>query len=64
MSQHRIIGSEAFERRPFVQVRVVRAGALHRRRGRTILAFVAGAVVALLLAAGTVVLAFAPNGAF
>lgn len=47
MSQHNIVGSEAFGRRPFVYIRMVRAGALHRRRGRTVMAFVAGAGAAI-----------------
>lgn len=44
MSQHNIIGSEAFDRTPFVIIRQVRAGGMRRRRTRTALAFVAGAV--------------------
>ena len=43
MSQHNIIGSEAFDRTPFVIIRQVRPGGMRRRRTRTALAFVAGA---------------------
>jgi hypothetical protein len=48
MSQHNIVGSEAFERRPFVYIRALRPGGMRRRRARTAMAFVAGAVVALV----------------
>ncbi|MBN8551662.1 MAG: hypothetical protein J0L52_02050 [Caulobacterales bacterium] len=47
MSQHNIVGSEAFARRPQVYIRTLRRGAYHRRRGRLLVAFVAGAVVAI-----------------
>ena len=47
MSQHNIVGSEAFGRRPFVYIRMLKPGAFHRRRGRTVVAFVAGAGVAI-----------------
>ena len=48
MSQHNIVGSEAFDRSPKVQIRSVPAGGMRRRRTRTAFAFVAGAVVALV----------------
>jgi hypothetical protein len=50
MSQHNITGSEVFGPKPLVIVRSVRAGAFRRRRGgRTaVIAFVAGAVVAVV----------------
>lgn len=57
MSQHNIIGSEAFNRSPFVLIRQVRAGGMRRRRARTATAFVAGAVAMLaggLIAAAAV----------
>ena len=60
VSQHRIIGSEAFERQPCVQIRSMRPGALHRRKGANVMAFVAGAGVALVLGIGGVIVAFAP----
>jgi len=60
MSQHNIIKSEAFERAPFVHVRVVRSGGLRRRKARTALAFVAGAIVAVAVGALATVLAFGP----
>lgn len=47
MSQHNIIGSEAFNRTPPLVIRKVRTGSMRRRQARTALAFVAGAVVAL-----------------
>ncbi|WP_282008886.1 hypothetical protein [Brevundimonas aveniformis] len=47
VSQHNIVGSEAFGRRPHVYIRTLRRGAYHRRRGRLIAAFVAGVVVAI-----------------
>lgn len=60
MSQHNIVGSEAFEKAPFVYVRTVRSGGLRRRRARTALAFIAGAVVAIGLGAVATVLAYGP----
>ena len=52
MSQHNIIGSEAFTRGPSVIIRNYRAGGMRRRRARTAMAFVAGA--GAMLAAGAV----------
>ena len=60
MSQHNIVGSEAFEKAPFVYIRMVRSGGLRRRKARTLLAFVAGAVVAVGVGALATVLAFGP----
>lgn len=60
MSQHNIIGSEAFDRSPFVIIRSVRTGGMRRKRARTALAFAAGAAVTV--AAG-VVAAFVAFGA-
>ena len=60
MSQHNIVGSEAFEKAPFVYIRMVRSGGLRRRTARTLLAFVAGAVVAVGVGALATVLAFGP----
>lgn len=57
MSQHNIIGSEAFSNRPYILVRNVRPGGLRRRRSRSLAAY--GVVAALALAAGVVVAAFA-----
>lgn len=57
MSQHNIIGSEAFDRTPRVMIRSVRTGGMRRRQTRTAFAFVAGAaaaVVGLVIAAVTV----------
>ena len=47
MSQHNIVGSEAFDRRPFVIIRSLRSGGLRRRKARTVMAFMAGAAVML-----------------
>jgi hypothetical protein len=60
MSQHNIVGSEAFEKAPFVYVRKVRPGGLRRRRARTVVAFVAGAAAAVALGALATILAFGP----
>ena len=57
MSQHRIVGSEAFDRRPFVYIRTFKPGVLRRRRGRMVLAFAAGAAAALAAGAATMALA-------
>jgi hypothetical protein len=48
MSQHNIVGSEAFDREPFVLIRSVRNGGMRRRRSRMALAFVAGAAAAVV----------------
>ena len=61
MSQHNIVGSEAFERAPFVYIRAMRPGGLRRRRARMAVAFVAGAVAAL--GVGAVAVAAALSGA-
>ena len=60
MSQHNIVGSEAFGRRPFVYIRTLSPGAWRRRRGRTVLAFVAGAGAAIAGLAG-LALAYGPQ---
>ena len=52
MSQHNIIGSEAFTRGPSVIIRKYRSGGMRRRRARTARACVAGA--GAMLAAGAV----------
>ena len=57
MSQHNIIGSEAFSQRPFVIIRGVKTGGIRRRRSGSAVTYV---VVALLaLSAGAAVAAFA-----
>lgn len=48
MSQHNIIGSEAFTRGPMILIRKYRAGGARRRRARTATAFIAGAVAMLV----------------
>ena len=57
MSQHNIIGSEAFSQRPFVIIRGVKTGGIRRRRSGSAAAYVIVAVLAL--SAGTAVAAFA-----
>lgn len=57
MSQHNIIGSEAFRNRTHVLVRNVRPGGFRRRRARSLIAY--GVVAVLALSAGAVVAAFA-----
>lgn len=61
MSQHNIIGSEAFTRGPMVLIRQYRSGGMRRRRAKTVTAFVAGAVA--MAAAGLVgaALVFGPS---
>jgi hypothetical protein len=61
MSQHNIIGSEAFDRRPSVYIRSLRPGPFHRRRARTAIAFMAGAGVAVLGLAGGALMIFGPG---
>ena len=55
MSQHNIIGSEAFTRGPSVIIRKYKAGGMRRRRSKTIATFIAGA--GAMLAAGLVAFA-------
>lgn len=57
MSQHNIIGSEAFSQRPFVIIRGVKTGGLRRRRSGSAVAYAIVAVLAL--SAGAAVAAFA-----
>ncbi|QTN19382.1 hypothetical protein HZ989_14375 [Brevundimonas sp. AJA228-03] len=61
MSQHNIVGSEAFNRSPFVFIRSVRAGGMRRRQTRTAFAFVAGAAAAVVGGVAAAVLAFGPG---
>lgn len=61
MSQHNISGSEAFDTSPFVLIRSVRPGGMRRRRSRTVMAFVAGAVVAVIGGGIATVLVFGPT---
>ncbi len=57
MSQHNIIGSEAFTKGPFIIIRGVKSGGFRRRRSRSLAAY---AVVAILaLSAGAAAAAFA-----
>jgi hypothetical protein len=61
MSQHNIVGSEAFDRSPFVIIRSVRTGGMRRRQTRTVFAFVAGAGAAIVGAVVAAVVAFGPS---
>ncbi len=57
MSQHNIIGSEAFTKGPFVIIRGVKSGGFRRRRSRSLVAY--AVVAALALSAGAAAAAFA-----
>ncbi|MFN6983125.1 MAG: hypothetical protein ACK4NU_14545 [Brevundimonas sp.] len=61
MSQHNIIGSEAFTRGPMILIRKYRAGGARRRRARTATAFVAGAVAMLVAGLVGAAAVFGPN---
>lgn len=61
MSQHNIIGSEAFDRSPFVIIRSVRAGGMRRRQARTAVAFAAGIGVTVVGGIVAAVVAFGPG---
>jgi len=62
MSQHNISGSEVFGPKPFVILRGVKTGGLRRQRSaRTLLAFVAGAVVAVVGGAVALAAVFGPT---
>lgn len=60
MSRHKIIGSEAFNRRPYVLIRSLRPGGLRRRRARAALWLAVGAAAGALAAAGAAVMVFGP----
>ena len=49
MSQHNIVGSEAFTRGPSVIIRKYKAGGMRRRRSKTIATFIAGAGAMLVV---------------
>lgn len=57
MSQHNIMGSEAFTKGPFVIIRAVKSGGFRRRRSRSLVTYTVVAVLAL--SAGAAVAAFA-----
>ncbi len=61
MSQHNIIGSEAFDRSPFVIIRSVKTGGMRRRQTRTAFAFVAGACAAVVGGVVAAIVAFGPG---
>lgn len=61
MSQHNIIGSEAFDRTPRVIIRSVKTGGMRRRQTRTAVAFVAGACAAVVGGVAAAVMAFGPS---
>ncbi|WP_242912949.1 MULTISPECIES: hypothetical protein [Brevundimonas] len=59
MSQHNIIGSEAFDGRPYIIVRKVPVG-INRRRRRNTMMTVAVAIIALIVGALVAVFALTP----
>lgn len=61
MSQHNISGSEAFNRTPSVIIRSVKTGGMRRRRNRTVIAFVAGASLAVIAGLVGAVAVFGPS---
>ncbi len=61
MSQHNIVGSEAFDRTPSVTIRSLKPGGLRRRRARTALAFIAGALVTVVAGVVGAIAIFVPN---
>ncbi|WP_368925144.1 hypothetical protein [Brevundimonas vancanneytii] len=60
MSQHNIVGSEAFSNQPYVLVRNVRPGGFRRRRSRAVTAYVVVAVLALSTGAAVAAFAMGP----
>ena len=60
MSQHNIVGSEAFATRPHVYIRSLKAGGWRRRKARLALAFMAGVGVAVVGGVTAAVFAFGP----
>ena len=62
MSQHNISGSEVFGKKPFVILRGVKTSGLRRRReARTIVAFIAGAIVTIVGGAVAAAAVFGPT---
>lgn len=61
MSQHNIVGSEAFEKRPQVYLRSVKAGGARRLRARTALAFALGVAVTVIGGAVAAAAVFLPG---
>jgi hypothetical protein len=61
LSQHNISGSEAFNRTPSVIIRSVKTGGMRRRRNRTVIAFVAGASLAVIAGLVGAVAVFGPS---
>jgi len=61
LSQHNIIGSEAFTRGPTVLIRQYRPGGMRRRRAKTAMAFVSGAVAMLALGLVGAAVVFGPS---
>lgn len=61
MSQHNIVGSEAFQRHPFVYIRTLRPGSFRRRKARTAIAFAAGVAATVIAGAVVVTMVFGPG---
>lgn len=61
MSQHNIVGSEAFTRGPSVIIRKYKAGVMRRRRSKTIATFIAGAGAMLVVGLITAAAVYGPT---
>lgn len=61
MSQHNIIGSEAFSNRTHVMVQGMRTGAFRRRRARSLTTYTIVAILALVAGGVVATLALAPQ---
>lgn len=60
MSQHNIVGSEAFGRRPIVYLRAMKSGNFRRRRARNAMIVVVVATIAALTGAAVALAALDP----
>ena len=60
MSQHNIVGSEVFGRRPIVYLRGMKSGNFRRRKARTVMITVMVATLAAALGAAVAVAALDP----
>lgn len=60
MSRHKIVGSEAFDRRPYVLIRSLKPGGFRRRRMRLTVILIAAGAMAAGAATTVALLALAP----
>lgn len=60
MSRHKIVGSEAFDRRPYVLIRSLKPGWFRRRRMRLTVILIAAGAMAAGAATTVALLALAP----